>query len=169
MIIAFIGFLPNWRPFGPLLATTRPTRSSRATANSSSRRKFDQHASAIAAPSLRRTARSIPRDASSPPSGAHPETTMKKWVLAVSVAMALNLASLPAHARKSCEELKNEIAAKVEANGVKNYTLAIVAPESVGTEKVVGSCDGGTQRITYVRQSAPKPEAVAKADVTPAR
>ena len=95
---------------------------------------------------------------------------MKKWVLAVSLAMALNAASLPAHARKSCDELKSEIAAKVEANGVKSYTLSIVAPDAVGDQKVVGSCDGGTQRITYVRETtAPKSEAVAKAEVTPAR
>ena len=94
---------------------------------------------------------------------------MKKWVLAVSVAMALNLASQAAHARKSCDELKNEIAAKVEANGVKAYTLAIVAPDATGDAKVVGSCAGGTQRITYVRETPAKTEAVAKADVTLSR
>ena len=53
---------------------------------------------------------------------------------------------------KNCEELKNEIAAKLEANGVKNYELKIVAAGEVKSETVVGSCDGGTKRITYTRK-----------------
>ena len=54
--------------------------------------------------------------------------------------------------RKACEELKMEIAAKLDAKGVKNYTLTIVdAKEVKETDKVVGSCDGGTKRILYTR------------------
>jgi len=54
--------------------------------------------------------------------------------------------------RKGCEELKMEIAAKLDAKGVKNYTLTIVAAsEAKETDKVVGSCDGNTKRITYTR------------------
>lgn len=52
---------------------------------------------------------------------------------------------------KPCEELKSEIAAKIDANGVKNYTLEIVASDQVGDRKVVGSCEGGTKKIVYVR------------------
>jgi hypothetical protein len=52
---------------------------------------------------------------------------------------------------KNCEELKAEIAAKIDANGVKDYTLEIVPAESVKDEQVVGSCEGGTKRITYKR------------------
>ena len=37
-------------------------------------------------------------------------------------------ASLPAHAAKDCGELKQEIAAKIDANGVKSYALEVVAP-----------------------------------------
>jgi len=57
-----------------------------------------------------------------------------------------------AHAAKDCEELKSEIAAKIETNGVKAYTLEIVANDKVGDAKVVGSCGGGTMKITYARQ-----------------
>lgn len=54
--------------------------------------------------------------------------------------------------RKDCEELKAEIARKIEANGVKNYTLDIVAAADVKeSHKVVGSCAGGTMRIVYTR------------------
>ncbi|MBI4999130.1 MAG: DUF1161 domain-containing protein, partial [Rhodocyclales bacterium] len=50
-----------------------------------------------------------------------------------------------------CEELKAEIAAKLDAKGVVNYTLEIVPTEAVKDEKVVGSCEGGTKKITYKR------------------
>ena len=53
---------------------------------------------------------------------------------------------------KPCEELKTEIAAKMDANNVVNYTLEIVDSDKVGDAKVVGSCDGGTKKITYTRK-----------------
>jgi hypothetical protein len=37
-----------------------------------------------------------------------------------------------AAAAKPCEELKSEIAAKIDAKGVKAYTLEIVASDKVG-------------------------------------
>jgi len=61
-------------------------------------------------------------------------------------------ASTPAFAAKACEELKSEIAAKLDAAGVRNYLLDVVAPEKVGDAKVVGRCDGGTKRIIYTRK-----------------
>lgn len=67
------------------------------------------------------------------------------------VAPAEEQATAPA--RKACEELKSEIAAKLDAKGVKNYTLTAVKTEEVKPEdKVVGSCDAGTMKIVYVRQ-----------------
>lgn len=60
---------------------------------------------------------------------------------------------VPATARKACEELKSEIAAKLDAKGVQNYTLTPVKTEEVKPEdKVVGSCDSGTMKIVYVRK-----------------
>ena len=54
--------------------------------------------------------------------------------------------SVPAHAQtaKPCEELKDEIAKKLDAKGVKGYTLEIVAKDKDAEGKVVGTCDGGT-------------------------
>lgn len=80
------------------------------------------------------------------------------------VAIALSVIALPAWAQKSCDELKSEIAAKMEAKGVKNAQLDIVANDEVKDQKVVGSCDGGTKKITYKRGEAtaaesPKPGA----------
>ena len=67
-----------------------------------------------------------------------------KMLMAV---VALMLVATPALARKSCDELKAEIDAKVKANGVKVYTLTIVTNDQVGDQKVVGSCDGGSRKI----------------------
>ena len=55
-------------------------------------------------------------------------------------------------AAKPCDELKAEIAAKLDAKGVKNYEIAAVDGDKVGDAKVIGSCDGGTKKLTYVRK-----------------
>ena len=62
------------------------------------------------------------------------------------------IASTQAFAAKPCEELKAEIAKKIEAKGVKAYSLEIVANADVADQKVVGSCDGGTKKIVYSRK-----------------
>lgn len=72
---------------------------------------------------------------------------MKSLILAIS----LSLAAAPVLAEKPCEELKAEIEAKLKAKGVEAFTLEIVPNEKVKDEKVVGSCDGGTKKITYKR------------------
>jgi hypothetical protein len=72
---------------------------------------------------------------------------MKKLMVVV---ILLMMAS-PAFAKKSCEELKSEIEAKLQAKGVKSYSLEIVPNENIKDGKVVGSCDGGTKKIVYKR------------------
>jgi hypothetical protein len=71
--------------------------------------------------------------------------------LSLSIALALLMPSVWAQV-KPCEELKAEIAAKIEANGVKSYTLEIVENDKVGDGKVVGSCEGGTKKIVYTKK-----------------
>jgi len=73
---------------------------------------------------------------------------------AIAVLLAVILYSVPSFAqKKGCEELKTEIAAQLDAKGVKKYTLSIVDVKDVkDSDKVVGSCDGGTKRITYTRE-----------------
>jgi len=72
-----------------------------------------------------------------------------KRIIVIVAALAFGPQALAA---KPCEELKTEIAAKIDANGVKEYTLEIVANDQVGDKKVVGSCDGGTKKILYTRK-----------------
>ena len=55
---------------------------------------------------------------------------------------------------KPCEELKSEIAKKLDANGAKAYTLDIVAKDKDADGKVVGSCGGGTMKIVYIKSAA---------------
>ena len=66
--------------------------------------------------------------------------------------IAISLASSTAMSAKPCDELKSEIAAKLDAAGVKSYSLDIVAIEKIGDAKVVGSCEGGTKKITYAKK-----------------
>jgi hypothetical protein len=51
---------------------------------------------------------------------------------------------------KPCEELKTEIAAKLDGKGVTGYTLEIVpAEQDEGDKRVVGNCEGGAKKIVY--------------------
>ena len=55
-------------------------------------------------------------------------------------------------APKDCEELKNEIEVKIQANAVPSYTLEIVSKEEAEKHDiamVVGTCDNGTKAIIY--------------------
>ena len=74
------------------------------------------------------------------------------------------LIATPAYAQsKPCEELKTDIAKKLEANGVKSYTLDIVAKDQDAQGKVVGTCEGGTKKIVYARNTADSPKAPTEA------
>jgi uncharacterized protein DUF1161 len=76
---------------------------------------------------------------------------MRRTLIAAVFATALGDLSSAAAQQKDCEQLKTEIAAKLDAKGVKNYTLEIVPAEKVKDEKVVGACEGGSKRIIYKR------------------
>ena len=64
----------------------------------------------------------------------------------------LAAASLQAFAMKPCEELKTEIAQKLEAKGVKDYSLDIVATAEAEGKTVVGSCEAGSKKIVYAKK-----------------
>ena len=73
---------------------------------------------------------------------------MRKSIL---FAAMLAVAATPALARKSCEDLKAEIEAKLTAKGVKAWTIDIVAKDENKEGRVVGTCDGGTKKLVYNR------------------
>jgi hypothetical protein len=95
-----------------------------------------------------------------------------KLVLATAVAVffsgsayAQGQAPVQGQAPKACEELKSEIAQKLDAKGVKSYTLEIVVKDKDAEGKVVGTCEGGTKKIVYRKSAAPAetPAAAPKA------
>ena len=76
-----------------------------------------------------------------------------KFLLATAAVLFLS-GSAHAQAAKPCEELKSEIAQKLDAKGVKSYTLEIVAKDKDAEGKIVGTCEGGTKKILYRREAA---------------
>jgi hypothetical protein len=83
------------------------------------------------------------------------------------VAALLFVPSLSRAQAKACEELKSEIAAKLDAKGVKGYTLEIVAKDQDAEGKAVGTCDGGSKKIVYRKGAAAASESAPKADGKP--
>jgi uncharacterized protein YpmB len=61
-----------------------------------------------------------------------------------------------AQSEKPCEELKSEIAKKIEANQVKSFSLEIVPKTKEVQGKVVGTCEGGTRKIVYTKTPPPQ-------------
>jgi len=73
---------------------------------------------------------------------------MKKFLLAVGL---LSIAGTALAAGKPCEELKGELAAKLDAKGVQRYSLDVVDKGAAADGNVIGSCEGGTKEIVYKR------------------
>lgn len=78
-----------------------------------------------------------------------------KRALLLALALVPAAFCAPALAAKPCEELKTEIAAKLDAKGVKGYALDIVSTDDAAKlpaeKKVVGSCEAGSKKIVYSR------------------
>ena len=84
---------------------------------------------------------------------------MKKLVAALGVSLVVCLTVARAFAQaKPCEELKTEIAAKIDAKGATGYQLEIVKTEEVKEQVVVGSCEGGAKKITYTKSGQASPQ-----------
>ncbi len=98
---------------------------------------------------------------------------MEVWNVKIIVAaLGASLFVAPAFAAKPCEELKTEIAAKLDAKGVQNYQLGVVATADVKDQNVIGSCEGGAKKITYAKggqavEKAAPAEAAAKTPAAP--
>lgn len=87
---------------------------------------------------------------------------MKTWTVAallfVSASAMAQTAQTAPTPRKSCDDLKAEIAKKLDAKNVVGYTLdAVDKGKEAPDAKIIGSCDGGTKSIVYSK-SAPQPK-----------
>lgn len=74
---------------------------------------------------------------------------MKKFILAVGLLSLVGTAF--ADNGKNCEELKAEIAAKLDAKGISGYSLEIVDKGNASGGKIVGTCEKGSKEIVYKR------------------
>jgi|WetSurMetagenome_2_1015567.scaffolds.fasta_scaffold06254_6 hypothetical protein len=81
-----------------------------------------------------------------------------KLTISIFVAVALLTGVMAFSQIKPCEDLKSEIDKKLQDKGVVNYTLEIVPTADIKDQKVIGSCDGGKNKITYTREAAPATE-----------
>ena len=75
-----------------------------------------------------------------------------KHMLVGLFAASLCIASSAFAEIKPCEELKAEIEAKLKEKGVTGYTLEIIPADQVKDQKIVGSCENGTKKISYSRK-----------------
>ncbi|EIK97547.1 hypothetical protein PMM47T1_07171 [Pseudomonas sp. M47T1] len=71
---------------------------------------------------------------------------MKRILLAAGL---LCMAGSALAAGKSCDELKSEVAAKIDAKGAHGYSLEVVDKGASAGAKVVGTCEAGTKEIVY--------------------
>lgn len=83
---------------------------------------------------------------------------MKLQLAVATLLLACAYATAQEPARKPCEDLKAEIAKKLDAKGVTSYSLDVVDKGKEADAKVVGTCDGGTKSITYTRAAAAQPK-----------
>jgi len=82
-----------------------------------------------------------------------------KSALALAAFVLVSVCAQPLPAT-SCDDVKSDIAKKLEAKGVTSYTLEAVSKDQDVTDgKVVGTCEGGAQKIVYKRGAAAAPAA----------
>jgi hypothetical protein len=71
----------------------------------------------------------------------------------LSIASLLLTIALPA-AAGSCDELRDEIEAKIRASGVQQFSVTVVDAGALAPGRVVGTCGRGSQKIVYQPGSA---------------
>jgi hypothetical protein len=81
------------------------------------------------------------------------------------IASLVSLAAASALAADNCEALREQIEAKITANGVSQFTLSVVPHPAPEGARVLGRCAQGSKAIVYAR---PVGAAAAPALATPA-
>lgn len=92
-------------------------------------------------------------------------TDHRKVTGCIGVALLAALAVLPAQAAgaaTSCEALQAQIAAKIRAAGVVQFTLSTVDADASAGGKEVGRCELGRKKIMYARGASVAPPVAPK-------
>jgi len=77
---------------------------------------------------------------------------MEKAPVADSAKVAEPAKAAAIRGSKTCDELKEKIAAKMESKGVKGAVLTVTPKDEASKAgKIVGSCEGGSKRIVYTK------------------
>jgi hypothetical protein len=76
---------------------------------------------------------------------------MRKLILASGL---MSLAFSASAGGVSCDDLKAKIAEKIDGKGVKGYSLTVLAKDAETSNRVVGSCEGGSKKIVYEMNKA---------------
>ncbi len=87
------------------------------------------------------------------------------WILFGAVFVLLNVQQALC-AAMPCAELKTKIEDGLKTKGVQSYALTVVPMSDAAEGRVVGTCDGNTQKIVYSRSSDAKPSAPAGKSAT---
>ena len=91
--------------------------------------------------------------------------SLKLWVLAASLWVPI-VALAQANA---CDQLKATLAARIEATGVRGYSLEVVpaaTPAPAGA-KAIGNCEGGARKVLYRRWGGASASANVEAAAVP--
>lgn len=93
---------------------------------------------------------------------------MKVWMAAILICASAG--AVAQSGPKTCEDVKADIAKKLDAKGIMGYTLTIVDKGKEGDSKVVGNCGQGSKSILYAKSAAAeKPAAAKPATAKPAK
>ncbi len=87
------------------------------------------------------------------------------------LAVAAALQAATAHAQTEvCDQFKGVLAARIEATGVRGYSLdAVPARTPVPPDaKVIGTCEGGAWKVLYRRWGASRPSSASNSAPAPA-
>ncbi len=76
---------------------------------------------------------------------------MKSVTMTTVLALSMSAFTGAASAKTTCEDVQAAIEAKLQAKGVKAYTLTVVPKDEKSDLRVVGTCDAGTKKILYKR------------------
>lgn len=87
----------------------------------------------------------IPLDTPTPPAASTPSATLTPRATPTPSDATIGTAL------KSCDELKAEIQAKLDAKRLTGYALTIMASGDLQGQNVVGSCEGNTKKIALNR------------------
>jgi hypothetical protein len=79
----------------------------------------------------------------------------------------LLLLSAPVQAQ-TCDELKEQVEARIRASGVVNFSVAAVAASAAASGQVVGSCGRGSMKLVYQRGATQPASPSSAASTAPA-